>query len=98
MHDRSDSVTRVRIAGVRISPQYARLLVEILAREGFDGTAARLARPVDLQVTTEAPLTAADHEAVLAALQRDCPPGLHRLRTELDKDQRLRRGFADGVG
>jgi hypothetical protein len=49
-------------------------------------------------VTTEAPLTVADHEAVLSALQGDCPAGLYRLRTELDKDHRLRRGFAGGVG
>jgi hypothetical protein len=83
----------VRIAGIRISPQYARLLVDVLAREGFDDTAARLAQAIDLQVTTEAPLTAADYEAVRAALQSDCPAGLRRLYTELDKDQRLRRGF-----
>jgi hypothetical protein len=88
----------VRIAGIRISPQYARLLVEILARDGFDGTAARLAQAIDLQVTTEAPLTVADYEAVRAALQGDCPAGLRRLHAELDKDQRLRRGFAGGVG
>jgi hypothetical protein len=88
----------VRIAGIRISPEYARLLVEILARNGFDGTAARLAQAIDLQVTTEAPLTAADYEAVRAALQGDCPAGLRRLQTELDRDQRLRRGFAGGVG
>jgi hypothetical protein len=88
----------VRIAGIRISPEYARLLAEILARDGFDGAAARLAQAIDLQVTTEAPLTAADYEAVRAALQGDCPAGLRRLRTELDKDQRLRRGFAGGVG
>ena len=52
----------------------------------------------DLKVTTEAPLTVADHEAVLSALQGDCPAGLYRLRTELYKDHRLRRGFAGGVG
>ncbi len=88
----------MRIAGIRISPQYARLLVEILARDGFEGTAARLAQAIDLQVTTEAPLTAADYEAVRAALQGDCPAGLRRLRTELDKDHRLRRPFAGGLG
>jgi hypothetical protein len=88
----------VRIAGVPISPQYARLLVDLLAREGFDDTAAKLAQAVDLKVTTEAPLTVGDHEAVLSALRRDCPTGLYRLRTELDKDHRLRRGFAGGVG
>jgi hypothetical protein len=88
----------VRIAGVPISPQYARLLVDVLAREGFDDTAAKLAQAVDLQVTTEAPLTVADHEAVLSALQGDCPTGLYRLRTELDKDHRLRHGLGGGAG
>jgi hypothetical protein len=82
----------VRIAGIRISPEHARLLVQIVEGGGFDGTAARLAQAVEMRVTTEAPLTIADHEAILAALQGDCPAGLYRLRTVLDKDNRLRRG------
>ena len=86
----------MRIAGVPISPQYARLLVGIVERAGFDDTAGKLAQAVDLQVTTEAPLTIDDHETVLAALRAECPSGLYRLRTELDKDHRLRRGVRRG--
>jgi hypothetical protein len=88
----------VRISGARISPEYARLLLDIVERAGFHETAARLAQAIDGGVTTEAPLTVDDHEAILAALEPHCPAGLNRLRTELAKDQRRRRGPAGGLG
>jgi hypothetical protein len=86
----------VRIAGVRIDPEYARLLQGIVERAGFHGTAARLAQAIEQRVTTEAPLTIEDHEAILIALEPHCPAGLNRLRTELAKDQRLRRRLGGG--
>ena len=86
----------MRIVGVRISAPFARLLVEILEREGFDGTAAKLAHAIELQVTTEAPLTTEDHDAVLAALEVDCPAGLYRLRRELEEERRLRGRLTGG--
>ena len=88
----------MRIAGARISAEYARLLQEIVEQAGFDGTAARLAQAIEQRVTTEAPLTIEDHEAILAALEPYCPAGLNRLHTELAKDQRLRRGRSGGSG
>ena len=94
---RSDTVGPVRIVGVRISAPFARVLVENLEREGFDGTAGKIAKAIELQVTTEAPLTTADHDAVLAALEGHCPAGLYRLRRELEKEQRLRGGLT-GLG
>jgi hypothetical protein len=86
----------VRIAGVRVTAEYARLLRGIVERAGFDGTAARLGQAIDMRITTEVPLMVEEHDAILAALQGDCPPGLYRLRTELEKDQRLRRGPVGG--
>lgn len=88
----------MRIAGARISAEYARLLQDIVERAGFHETAARLAQAIEQRVTTEAPLTIEDHEAILLALEPSCPAGLNRLRTELAKDQRLRRGFGGGSG
>jgi len=87
-------------AGADITIRTALLEARYLAggREVFRRLQAELAQAIDLQVITEAPLTAGDYGAVRAALQGDCPAGLRRLRTELDKDQRLRRGFAGGVG
>ena len=44
------------------------------------------------QWTLEAPLTVADHEAIIASLAEDCPTTLHPLRTELLEEQhRIRR-------
>ena len=88
----------MRISGVRIGPEYARVLVQIVEGAGFDGTAARLAQAIEMQVTTEAALTTDDHEAILASLEGQCPAGLYRLRRELEKERRLRRGLAGGAG
>ena len=82
----------MRIVGLRIGAPVARLLVEIVQEAGFDDTAARIAQAIELHVTTEAPLTAADHEAILVALGSNCPASLSRLRRELLDEQRwLRR-------
>ena len=80
----------MRIAGVRLSAPHARLLVDIREGAGFEATAARIAQAIELQVTTEAPLTADDHDAALAALEGNCPAGLYRLHRELEKERRLR--------
>ena len=81
----------MRIVGLRISTPMARLLTEILAEAGFGETAGKVAQAIELQVTTEAPLTLADHEAILAALGGRCPPELGRLRRELLEEQRRLR-------
>ena len=82
----------MRIVGVRISAPFARLLVERLEDAGFDGTARKIAQAIEVQVATEAPLTVADHEAILVALEGHCPAGLYRLRGELLEEQRRLRG------
>lgn len=82
----------MRIAGVRLGAPVARLLSEILESHGYPATAGRIADAIKLQVTVEAPLTGADHEAIAEALSRTCPAPLYRLRTEiLEQQQRLRR-------
>lgn len=73
----------MRIAGVRLGAPVARLLVEILESEGYPETAGKIAQAIDMQVTVEAPLTAADYGAIAEALARDCPATLYRLRAEL---------------
>jgi hypothetical protein len=78
----------MRIVGVRLHAPVARLLSEILEGEGFPDTAARIAHAIELQVSAEAPLTMADHEAILTALGRNCPATLNRLRIELLEEQR----------
>jgi hypothetical protein len=84
----------MRIAGLRIAAPAARLLQEILEEGGYAATAARIAEASALQVTTEAPLTAADHEAILLALGDRCPASLARLRRELLEEQRRLRRFS----
>lgn len=86
----SDTVASMRIAGVRISAPFARRLAEIVEGSGFDATASKISEAIELQVTTEAPLTADDHEAILVALESRCPPELTRLRLELRDDRRRR--------
>jgi hypothetical protein len=81
----------MRIVGVRIGAPIARLLVEILDGAGFGSTAGKVAQAIELQVTTEAPLTTTDHEAILVALGSRCPAELARLRRELLEEQRRRR-------
>ena len=80
----------MRIAGVRLRPSYARLLAQVVGDAGFPGTAAKIGEAIQLQVV-DPPLTLADHEAILAALDAHCPPGLYRLQQELREDH-LRRG------
>ena len=83
----------MRIVGLRIGAPAARLLQGILEEGGYSDTAARIAEAIELQVTTEAPLTADDHEAILVALGDGCPPSLSRLRRELLEEQRRLRRF-----
>jgi hypothetical protein len=85
----------MRIAGVRLGAPVARLLVDILRAQGFAETADRIADAIVMQVTVEAPLTLADHEAILEALRRDCPSTLNRLRQRLDEEQRYLRRVTD---
>jgi hypothetical protein len=86
----------VRIAGVRLGAPLARLLSEILDAEGHAGTAARIRDAIERGVTIEAPLTIGDHEAILEALEDDCPSTLYRLRTELLEEQRRLRRITGG--
>jgi len=79
--------------GLRIAAPAARMLQEILEDGGHAATAARIAEAIELRVTTEAPLTAEDHEAILLALGEACPTGLARLRRELLEEQRRLRRF-----
>ncbi|HEY9458954.1 MAG TPA: hypothetical protein VIQ56_13710 [Gaiella sp.] len=83
----------MRIVGLRIAAPAARMLQEILEDGGHAATAARIAEAIELRVTTEAPLTAEDHEAILLALGEACPTGLARLRRELLEEQRRLRRF-----
>jgi len=80
----------MRIAGVRVSPPYARLLAEIVEQAGYVDTANVLTDAIRLQAI-EAPLTIEDHEAILEALGDNCPSGLARLRRQLLDDQMRRR-------
>jgi len=82
----------MRVAGVHLGAPVARLLSEILEREGYPETARKIADAIAQKVTVEAPLVLADYEAIAAALSRDCPAPLYRLHTELlEKLRRLRR-------
>ena len=69
----------------------ARLLSEILRAEGSPETADKIADAIKRKITIEAPLTLADHKAILEALARNCPPTLNRLRQRLDEEQRYVR-------
>ena len=81
----------MRIAGVRLGAPVARVLSEILRAEGFASTADKVADAIERQITIEAPLTLADHEAILEALGRNCPATLHRLRQRLLEERRYVR-------
>ena len=63
----------MRIVGLRIAAPIARLLTQVLEEAGFADTAGKVSQAIELQVTTEAPLTAADHEAILVALGQPVP-------------------------
>ncbi len=86
----------MRIAGVRLGAPVARLLVDVLKGEGFPDTAARVAASIEQGVTTEAPLSLADHQAILDALDRNCPPTLSRLHRELGEERRYVRRVTGG--
>ena len=82
----------MRIAGVRLGAPVARLLSEILERDGYPETAGKIADTIERRITIEAPLTLEDYEAISAVLAHDCPASLFRLRTELLEELlRLRR-------
>ena len=81
----------MRIVGVRLGAPVARLLAEILEREGFPDTATKIAGAIEQRISVEAPLTMADHEAMLEALGSNCPPTLLMLRERLLDEQRYIR-------
>lgn len=91
-----DSVARVRIARVRLGAPVARLLTELLDGTGHAATAARIRDAIERGVTIEAPLTMADHDAILDTLERDCPPTLYRHRRELLEERRRLRRITGG--
>jgi hypothetical protein len=78
----------VRIAGVRLGAPVARLLSEILEREGYAETSGKIANAIERQITVEAPLAPTDYEAISTVLGYNCPAPLYRLRTELLEQQR----------
>jgi hypothetical protein len=86
----------MRIVGVRLDAPVARLLSEILEREGYPETSNRIADAIARRVTVEAPLTPADYEAIATALDRECPAPLYRLHTELLEQQRRIRRITGG--
>jgi hypothetical protein len=86
----------MRVAGVRLQAPVARLLAEVLATEGFPATSARIAVAIERKITTEAPLAGTDYEAILEALNRNCPPTLHNLHRHLLEDERRIRYITGG--
>ena len=86
----------MRIAGARIDVSVAHVLVEVLRTEGYPVTADRIVDALNGQITTEAPLTLEDHQAILTALSRNCPTTLHRLRERLLEEQRYVRRATGG--
>ena len=86
----------MRIVGVRLDAPVARLLSDTLRAEGFPSTADKVADALNRQITTEAPLTLDDHQAILDALSRNCPSTLHRLRERLLEEQRYVRRVTGG--
>jgi len=82
----------MRIAGIRLSPAAARLLIDILEGQGHAGTAAKIGDALKRGVTIEAPLAPEDYEVLTAALSPQCPPSLYKLQRELlEYQRRLRR-------
>jgi len=86
----------MRIVGVRLDAPVARLLSDTLRAEGFPSTADKVADALNRQITTEAPLTLDDHQAILDALSHNCPSTLHRLRERLLEEQRYVRRVTGG--
>jgi hypothetical protein len=88
----SGNVATMRIAGVHLDAPVARLLSEILEREGYPETSSKVADAIMRRVTIEAPLALDDYEAIATVLDRDCPAPLYRLHTEvLEQQRRIRR-------
>jgi hypothetical protein len=85
-----------RIAGVRLGAPVARLLSEVLRAEGSGRRRDKIADAFESGVTIEAPLTLADHEAILEALARSCPPSLNGLRQRLGEERRYVRRVTGG--
>jgi hypothetical protein len=85
----------MRIAGVRLEAPVARLLSEMLVREGYPETGRTIADALKRQ-TIEPPLTLADYEAVSAVLDHNCPATLYGLRTQLLEQQRRLRRITGG--
>ena len=86
----------MRIAGVRLGAPVARLLSDVVRAEGFPSTADKIADAIEQRVTIEAPLTLEDHQVILEALTRNCPPTLNRLRQRLDEERRYVRRVTGG--
>ena len=86
----------MRIVGLRLQPSVARLLAEILEGAGYVDTASKITAAIEQRITTEAPLTLADHEAIVQALEPDCPATLLRLRQELLEELRRVRRITGG--
>ena len=86
----------MQIVGVHLGAPVARLLSELLDSRGYPETAAKIADAIERRWTLEAPLTLADHEAIIEALAENCPTTLHRLRTELLEEQRRIRRITGG--
>jgi hypothetical protein len=86
----------MRIAGARLDAPVARLLSEVLRTEGFPVTADKVADAIQRRITTEAPLTLEDHQAILEALSRHCPATLYRLRERLLEEERYVRRATGG--
>jgi hypothetical protein len=86
----------MRIAGLRLHAPVARLLAEIVEKEGFPATAAKVTDAIQRGITTEAPLSGADYGAILETLNRNCPPTLYKLHRVLLEDQRYIRHVTGG--
>jgi hypothetical protein len=86
----------MRVAGIRLQPEVARLLGQMLESDGFPDTATRIVDGIERQITVEAPLTGADYGAILETLNRTCPPTLYRLRRVLLEDERYIRKVTGG--
>jgi hypothetical protein len=86
----------MRVAGLRLQTAVARLLVDVLEGAGYAETASKIADAITRQITVEAPLTRADYEAILEALNRNCPSTLYDVRRVLLEDQRYIRRVTGG--
>jgi hypothetical protein len=86
----------MRIAGMRVQAPVARLLAEVLESEGFAPTSAKITEAISLRVTAEVPLTPTDYQAILDALDRNCPSTLYSLHRRLGEEERRIRYVTGG--